>query len=50
MLFKPTALKTPLNVKYVGFEIENRFVVGYGLDYDNQGRNLDQIYVIDDPY
>jgi hypoxanthine phosphoribosyltransferase len=47
MLFKPTALKTPLNVKYVGFEIENRFVVGYGLDYDNQGRNLDQIYVLE---
>jgi hypoxanthine phosphoribosyltransferase len=48
MLFKPTALKTPLNVKYVGFEIESRFVVGYGLDYDNQGRNLNQIYVQSD--
>jgi hypoxanthine phosphoribosyltransferase len=46
MLFKPSALKTPLTVKYVGFEIENRFVVGYGLDYDEQGRNLDAIYVL----
>lgn len=48
MLFKPSALKTPLTVKYVGFEIENRFVVGYGLDYDEQGRNLDAIYVLAD--
>ncbi|RDB04156.1 hypoxanthine phosphoribosyltransferase [Runella aurantiaca] len=48
MLFKPVALKTPLTVKYVGFEIENRFVVGYGLDYDEQGRNLDAIYVLAD--
>ncbi len=46
MLFKPTALKAPLNIKYVGFEIANQFVVGYGLDYDSQGRNLDQIYVL----
>ena len=46
LLFKPSALKTPLNIKYVGFEIENRFVVGYGLDYDEQGRNLDAIYVL----
>ncbi len=46
LLFKPAALRTPLNIKYVGFEIENKFVVGYGLDYDGQGRNLDQIYVL----
>lgn len=48
MLFKPTALKTPLSVKYVGFEIENKFVVGYGLDYDGYGRNLSEVYVIVD--
>ncbi|MEI7585616.1 hypoxanthine phosphoribosyltransferase [Runella sp.] len=46
MLFKPSALKTPLSVKYCGFEIENRFVVGYGLDYDGYGRNIDSIYVL----
>lgn len=46
MLFKPSALKTPLRVKYCGFEIENRFVVGYGLDYDGYGRNIDSIYVL----
>lgn len=46
MLFKPSALKTPLRVKYCGFEIENRFVVGYGLDYDGYGRNIDSVYVL----
>lgn len=46
MLFKPLALKTPLSVKYCGFEIENRFVVGYGLDYDGYGRNLSSVYVM----
>ena len=46
MLFKPSALKTPLSVKYAGFEMENRFVVGYGLDYDGYGRNIDSIYVL----
>jgi hypoxanthine phosphoribosyltransferase len=46
LLYKPTALKTTLSLHYVGFEIENRFVVGYGLDYDGIGRNLDAIYVL----
>ena len=46
LLFKPTALKAPLKLDYVGFEIENKFVVGYGLDYDNMGRNLDCIYAL----
>jgi hypoxanthine phosphoribosyltransferase len=46
LLYKPTALKTALSLDYVGFEIENRFVVGYGLDYDGIGRNLDAIYVL----
>ena len=46
MLFKPSALKTPLRIKYCGFEIEDRFVVGYGLDYDGYGRNIDSVYVL----
>lgn len=46
LLHKPEALKTPVDMRYVGFEIENKFVVGYGLDYDGIGRNLDAIYVL----
>jgi len=46
MLFKPKSLKVPLKLDYIGFEIGNKFVVGYGLDYDGFGRNLDAIYVL----
>jgi len=46
LLFKPTALKQALDLHYVGFEIENRFVVGYGLDYDGLGRNTPDILVL----
>jgi hypoxanthine phosphoribosyltransferase len=48
LLHKPEALKTTIALRYVGFEIENRFVVGYGLDYDGLGRNLDAVYVLAD--
>src|SRR5690606_23752224 len=44
LLYKPTAIEYPLSIKYLGFEIEDKFVVGYGLDYDGWGRNLPQIY------
>lgn len=45
LLFKPKALLDPIKeLAYVGFEIPNEFVVGYGLDYDGLGRNLTDIY------
>jgi hypoxanthine phosphoribosyltransferase len=47
LLQKPEALEHALEVKYVGFEIENKFVVGYGLDYDGFGRNYSSIYQLD---
>jgi hypoxanthine phosphoribosyltransferase len=48
LLSKPQALQKPLIVKYIGFEIENKFVVGYGLDYDGFGRNLPDIYILEE--
>jgi len=46
LLHKPEANNIPLNPAYVGFEIPNEFVVGYGLDYDGYGRNLKDIYKV----
>jgi hypoxanthine phosphoribosyltransferase len=46
LLLKPDALKEPVDIKYCGFEIPDLFVVGYGLDYQGQGRNLRSIYQI----
>jgi hypoxanthine phosphoribosyltransferase len=46
LLMKPDALKKPIAVRYKGFEVPDLFVVGYGLDYDGQGRNLRNIYRI----
>lgn len=45
LLLKPAALKQEIEeLYYVGFEISNEFVVGYGLDYNGLGRNLTDIY------
>lgn len=44
LLRKQPAREKKIEVKYVGFEIDNEFVVGYGLDYDSLGRNLEDIY------
>lgn len=44
LLYKPDANLYPLEIKHIGFEIEDTFVVGYGLDYDGYGRNLPEIY------
>ena len=44
LLFKPAAFKHEYNIDWIGFEIGNEFVVGFGLDYDSLGRNLPAIY------
>ena len=46
LLLKPGKLQVLLNVEYVAMEIPNDFIVGYGLDYDQQGRNLRDIYTL----
>lgn len=45
-LFKPEAYKKECKIDYPGINIGNAFVVGYGLDYDQLGRNLKEIYVL----
>ncbi|MBL7949645.1 MAG: hypoxanthine phosphoribosyltransferase [Bacteroidia bacterium] len=44
LLFKPAALKREVKLDYVGFEVPNDFLLGFGLDYDGLGRNLNDIY------
>ena len=44
LFFKPERLQEDLNLDYVAFKIPNDFIVGYGLDYDQQGRGLKDIY------
>ncbi len=46
LLLKPEKLKIDLNIEYAAMEIPNDFIVGYGLDYDQQGRNLRDIYTL----
>ena len=46
LAFKPDAYTKPYPVHYTGFSIPNKFIVGYGLDYDGRGRNLCDIYQI----
>ena len=50
LLHKPEATQFPLNIDYLGFSIPNKFVVGYGLDYDGLGRNLKEIYQLADSH
>lgn len=44
LFVKPDALKEKIHIQYTGFEIPDLFVIGYGLDYKGQGRNLRQLY------
>ena len=46
LLLKPGKLQVPLDIEYAAMEIPNDFIVGYGLDYDQQGRNLRDIYTV----
>ena len=44
LLHKPAATVHPIHIDYLGFTIPDKFVVGYGLDYDGLGRNIPEIY------
>jgi hypoxanthine phosphoribosyltransferase len=44
LLFKPNSLKYNVKIDYIGFEIPDKFVIGYGLDYGQKYRNLRSIY------
>lgn len=46
LLYKPASYQGREPIQYVGFEIPNRFVLGYGLDYDGYGRNLPDLYAV----
>lgn len=46
LLVKPGNLKVDLDIPYRCFDIDNDFIVGYGLDYDQEGRNLRSIYKV----
>ena len=48
LLYKPEALVHPIDLHYVGFEVPNKFLLGYGLDYDGIARNLNEIYQLID--
>ena len=44
LLHKPEALAFPITIDYLGFSVPDKFLLGYGLDYDGLGRNLKEIY------
>ena len=48
LLLKPEAYKKDIKIDYVAMEIPNDFIVGFGLDYDEYGRNYKDIYVLDE--
>lgn len=49
LLHKPEAAQHSIDIEYLGFSIPNKFVVGYGLDYDGLGRNFKEIYQVVEP-
>ncbi|MBQ7639865.1 MAG: hypoxanthine phosphoribosyltransferase [Bacteroidales bacterium] len=48
MLFKPAIFKSTIKLDYVAMEIEPKFIVGFGLDFNELGRNLKDIYILDE--
>jgi hypoxanthine phosphoribosyltransferase len=48
LLHKPDALKYPIKIDYLGFNVPDKFLLGYGLDYDGLARNLKEIYQLTD--
>lgn len=48
LLSKPDARQHHVPIAYTGFEIPDKFIVGYGLDYDKLGRNLPELYILAD--
>lgn len=46
LFYKPEAYKKDYKLHYIGIEIPNKFIVGYGLDYDGLGRNIPEVYQI----
>jgi len=48
LFLKPEAYKKDIKLDYVGIRIPNKFIVGYGLDYDGHGRNLPEVYQLAD--
>lgn len=44
LFFKPDAFQKDIKLDYIGIHIPNKFIVGYGLDYDGLGRNLSEVY------
>lgn len=48
MLLKPEVYKKDIRLDYVAMEIPNKFIVGFGLDYNELGRNIKDIYILDE--
>jgi len=48
LFFKPEAFQQDIKIDYIGIRIPNKFIVGFGLDYDGLGRNLPSIYQLKD--
>jgi hypoxanthine phosphoribosyltransferase len=46
LFFKPEAYTKDIKIDYVGIRIPNKFIVGFGLDYDGLGRNLPEVYIL----